>query len=103
MSTKTFNIAGTSVDKNKLCTWRFANHETGDVRPRTYILKSGGHTEIALMALPHAMTKVEAVKYLQSLGWVASMPLSKKQVSVPEGEMLMEYTFREPDYADLVY
>jgi len=59
---KTFTIAGTStldgVVKN-----RFAN---GTVKVREQILTRNGHTAIKLVELPQAMTKAEAVAFLES-------------------------------------
>lgn len=59
---KTFTIAGSSnlrgVVKN-----RFAN---GTVKHRTLVLTRNGHTDIKLTELPRAMTKAEAVAFLES-------------------------------------
>lgn len=57
---KTFTVVGSSTQDGKTKI-RFAN----DVM-RIKILSKNGHTDINLVELPKAMTKVEAVKYLQS-------------------------------------
>jgi hypothetical protein len=59
---KTFTIAGTSNLNGKTKN-RFAN---GTVKNRTSILARCGHTEIELTELPRAMTKDEAVSFLES-------------------------------------
>lgn len=65
MSTeKTFTVGGTSV-LNGVLTYRFANNSA---KARAGKLKQHGHTEIALIDLPNAMTKEEAVAYLTSQG-----------------------------------
>lgn len=57
---KTFTVVGSSTQDGKTKI-RFAN----DVM-RIKILSKNGHTNIELLELPKSMTKVEAVKYLQS-------------------------------------
>ena len=57
---KTFTVVGSSTQEGKTKI-RFAN----DVM-RIKILAKNGHTDINLVELPQAMTKVEAVKYLQA-------------------------------------
>jgi len=61
MSTKTFTIAGTSVlnGKEKL---RVAN---GTIKHRTAVLGRSGHTDINLVELPEAMTRAEAIEFLE--------------------------------------
>lgn len=61
MSEKTFTVAGTSTynGQNKP---RFAN----DLDARLKILTKGGHTNIAMITLPTAMTKSEALAYLSA-------------------------------------
>lgn len=59
MADKTFTVAGTSVLKGEL-TLRFANGIE-----RVKVLQQNGHTDIKLIQLPDAMTKLEAVKFLK--------------------------------------
>jgi len=64
MSTeKLFTVAGTATDKG-VTKARFAN----DLVARIKILNKAGCTNINLVELPHAMTKLEALQHLESLG-----------------------------------
>lgn len=64
MSTeKRFTVAGTSTF-NGQSKARFAN----DMAVRVKTLTKGGHTNIQLLELPKALTKAEAVEYLQNEG-----------------------------------
>ena len=83
MSTeKRFTVAGTSTF-NGQSKARFAN----DMAVRVKTLTKGGHTNIQLLELPKAMTKAEAVEYLQNEG-VQTLPeldltaLGNKQVAI---------------------
>jgi hypothetical protein len=65
MSTeKTFTVAGTATNADGTVKARFAN----DLVARIKILNKAGCTDINLMELPHAMTKLEALQYLQEQG-----------------------------------
>jgi hypothetical protein len=59
---KMFTIAGSS-NLNGIVKNRFAN---GTVKQRSLVLGRNGHTEINLVELPRAMTKAEAVAFLES-------------------------------------
>lgn len=59
---KTFTIAGTST-LNGVIKNRFAN---GTVKVREQILTRNGHTAIKLVELPQAMSKADAVAFLES-------------------------------------
>lgn len=61
MTTKTFTIGGYSKLGNGQYKARFANTS---VKARTALLERSGHTEVTLVELPSAMTKVEAARYL---------------------------------------
>lgn len=83
MSTeKRFTVAGTSTF-NGQSKARFAN----DMAVRVKTLTKGEHTNIQLLELPKAMTKAEAVEYLQNEG-VQTLPeldltaLGNKQVAI---------------------
>lgn len=77
---KVFTIAGTS-NYNGEVTFRFA---TGKVGVRRSVLKCNGHTDIVLAELPNAMTKVEAVEYLNFLGVSAVLPKGKGKTKLTE-------------------
>jgi predicted Holliday junction resolvase-like endonuclease len=59
---KTFTIAGSS-NLNGVIKNRFAN---GTVKVRGQILARNGHTDIKLVELPTAMTKADALAFLES-------------------------------------
>jgi len=59
---KTFTIVGTSNLNGKVKN-RFAN---GTIKHRTLVLTRNGHTEINLIELPTAMSKVEAVAFFEA-------------------------------------
>ena len=58
---KTFTVAGTATNKDGTVKARFAN----DLVARIKILNKAGCTDINLVELPKAMTKLEALQYLQ--------------------------------------
>jgi precorrin-3B methylase len=60
---KLFTVAGTAT-QNGVTKARFAN----DLVARIKILNKSGCTDINLIELPHAMTKLEALQHLQSVG-----------------------------------
>ena len=60
--TKLFTVAGTS-NLNGAVKFRFAN----DLKGRVAILKRNGHTDINLMELPRAMSKEDAIAFLENL------------------------------------
>lgn len=61
---KTFTVAGTATNADGTAKARFAN----DLVARIKILNKAGCTDINLMELPKAMTKLEALQYIQSQG-----------------------------------
>jgi hypothetical protein len=61
---KTFTVAGTATNADGTVKARFAN----DLVARIKILNKAGCTDINLMELPKAMTKLEALQYIQSQG-----------------------------------
>jgi hypothetical protein len=61
---KTFTVAGTATNADGTAKARFAN----DLVARIKILNKAGCTDINLMELPTAMTKLEALQYIQSQG-----------------------------------
>jgi hypothetical protein len=60
---KLFTVAGTAT-QNGVTKARFAN----DLVARIKILNKSGCTDINLIELPHAMTKLQALQHLQTLG-----------------------------------
>lgn len=61
---KLFTVAGTATNPDGTTKARFAN----DLVARIKILNKAGCTDINLIELPKAMTKLEALQHLQSLG-----------------------------------
>jgi len=61
---KTFTVAGTAKNADGTVKARFAN----DLVARIKILNKAKCTDINLVELPHAMTKLEALKYLTEQG-----------------------------------
>ncbi len=61
---KLFSVAGTATNPDGTTKARFAN----DFVARVKILSKAGCTNINLVELPHAMTKLEALKYLTEQG-----------------------------------
>jgi hypothetical protein len=61
---KTFTVAGTATNADGTVKARFAN----DLVARIKILNKAGCTDINLMELPRAMTKLEALQHIQSQG-----------------------------------
>jgi len=61
---KLFTVAGTAKNPNGTVKARFAN----DLVARIKILNKAGCTDINLVELPRAMTKLEALQYLTEQG-----------------------------------
>lgn len=61
---KLFTVAGTATNSDGTVKVRFAN----DLVARIKILNKAGCTNINLVELPRAMTKLEALQHLQTLG-----------------------------------
>jgi hypothetical protein len=64
---KLFTVAGTATNPNGTVKARFAN----DLVARIKILNKAGCTDINLMELPSAMTKLQALQYLTEQGITA--------------------------------
>jgi hypothetical protein len=67
MTEKTFTVAGTATNADGTVKVRFAN----DLVARIKILNKNNCTNVNLVELPRAMTKLEALQHLQSLGITA--------------------------------
>ena len=67
MNEKTFTVAGTVTNADGTVKVRFAN----DLVARIKILNKNNCTNINLVELPSAMTKLQALQHLQSLGITA--------------------------------
>ncbi len=87
---KTFSVAGTAKNPDGTVKARFAN----DLVARIKILNKAGCTDINLMELPHAMTKLEALQYLQTqgitegdAGFVVANKLAEKNKVAKKGEV----------------
>jgi hypothetical protein len=61
---KLFTVAGTATNSDGTVKVRFAN----DLVARIKILNKAGCSNINLVELPQAMTKLEALQHLQTLG-----------------------------------
>ena len=64
MTEKLFTVAGTAKNSDGTVKARFAN----DLVARIKILNKAGCTDINLVELPRAMTKLEALQHLQTVG-----------------------------------
>jgi|AntAceMinimDraft_6_1070360.scaffolds.fasta_scaffold47461_1 hypothetical protein len=62
MTSKLFTIAGTSIAKG-ITKFRFA---TGTVKARSLVLTRNDHTDVKLFELPTAMSKAEAISFVES-------------------------------------
>ena len=89
---KTFTVAGTATH-NGVTKARFAN----DLVARIKILNKAGATDINLIELPHAMTKLEALKYLTEqgitegdAGYAVSNKLAEKAKVAKKGEVKVQ-------------
>ena len=87
---KVFTVAGTAKNADGTVKTRFAN----DLVARIKILNKAGCTDINLVELPQAMTKLEALQYLQSqgvtsgdAGFVVQAKLAEKSKVAKKGEV----------------
>ena len=87
---KTFTVAGTAINADGTVKARFAN----DLVVRIKILNKAGCTEINLVELPRAMTKMEALQHLQTLGitegdagYVVANKLAERAKVAKKGEV----------------
>ncbi len=92
---KTFSVAGTAKNPDGTVKARFAN----DLVARVKILNKSGCTDINLMELPQAMTKLEALQYLQTqgitegdAGFVVANKLAEKSKVAKKGEVSVKAT-----------
>ena len=87
---KLFTVAGTAKNSDGTVNARFAN----DLVARIKILNKAGCTDINLVELPRAMTKLEALQHLQTLGitegdagFAVSNKLAEKSKVAKRGEV----------------
>jgi hypothetical protein len=101
---KLFTVAGTAKNPNGTVKARFAN----DLVARIKILNKAGCTDINLMELPRAMTKLEALQHLQSLGqtgdagYAVANKLAEKTKIAKRGEVKVKATKTVAKSADKV-
>ena len=86
---KLFTVAGTATNPNGTTKARFAN----DLVARIKILNKAGCTNINLMELPTAMTKLQALQYLTEqgvagdAGYAVANKLAEKTKIAKKGEV----------------
>ena len=91
---KLFTVAGTATNPNGTAKARFAN----DLVARIKILNKAGCTDINLMELPKAMTKLEALQYLTEqgvtgdAGYAVANKLAEKTKIAKKGEVKVKAT-----------
>ena len=92
---KLFTVAGTAKNADGTVKARFAN----DLVARIKILNKAGCTDINLVELPQAMTKLEALQHLQSLGitegdagFAVANKLAEKAKLAKKGEVKVQAT-----------
>ena len=91
---KTFTVAGTAKNSDGTVKARFAN----DLVARIKILNKAGCTDINLVELPRAMTKLEALQYLTELGvagdagYAVANKLAEKTKLAKKGEVKVKAT-----------
>jgi hypothetical protein len=101
---KLFTVAGTATNPNGTVKARFAN----DLVARIKILNKAGCTDINLMELPRAMTKLEALQHLQSLGqtgdagYAVANKLAEKTKIAKKGEVRVKAVKTSAKSADKV-
>ena len=91
---KTFTVAGTATNADGTAKARFAN----DLVARIKILNKAGCTNINLQELPHAMTKLQALQFLQEqgqtgdAGYAVANKLAEKTKLAKKGEVRVKAT-----------
>jgi len=92
---KLFTVAGTATNADGTTKARFAN----DLVARIKILNKAGCTNINLVELPHAMTKLDALKYLTEqgitegdAGFAVANKLAEKSKLSKKGEVKVKAT-----------
>ena len=95
MNEKTFTVAGTATNADGTVKVRFAN----DLVARIKILNKNNCTNINLVELPRAMSKLEALQHLQTLGITAgdagfavANKLAEKSKTAKKGEVIVKAT-----------
>ena len=95
MTEKLFTVAGTATNADGTVKVRFAN----DLVARIKILNKNNCTNINLMELPRAMTKLEALQHLQTLGitigdagFAVANKLAEKSKVAKKGEIKVKAT-----------
>jgi hypothetical protein len=90
---KTFTVAGTAKNADGTVKARFAN----DLVARIKILNKAGCTDINLVELPHAMTKLECLQYLTQqgitegdAGFAVANKLAEKSKIAKKGEVKVQ-------------
>ena len=94
-SEKLFTVAGTATNPDGTTKARFAN----DLVARVKILSKNNCTNINLAELPRAMTKLEALQYLQEqgitagdAGFAVANKLAEKSKIAKKGEVMVKAT-----------
>ncbi len=92
---KLFTVAGTAKNADGTVKARFAN----DLVARIKILNKAGCTDINLVELPRAMTKLEALQYLTEqgitegdAGYAVANKLAEKSKLAKRGEVKVQAT-----------
>jgi hypothetical protein len=91
---KTFTVAGTATNADGTAKARFAN----DLVARIKILNKAGCTNINLQELPSAMTKLQALQFLQEqgqtgdAGYAVANKLAEKTKIAKKGEVKVKAT-----------
>ena len=95
MTEKTFSVAGTAKNADGTVKARFAN----DLVARIKILNKAQCTDINLVELPRAMTKLEALQYLTEqgitegdAGYAVANKLAEKSKIAKKGEVKVKAT-----------
>ena len=89
MTEKLFTVAGTATNPDGTTKARFAN----DLVARIKILNKAGCTNITLEELPHAMTKLQALQFMQDkaltgdASYVVASKLAEKTKLAKKGEV----------------
>jgi hypothetical protein len=94
-SEKLFTVAGTATNPNGTTKVRFAN----DMVARVKILTKNNCTNINLVELPKAMTKLEALRHLHEIGvttgdagFAVSNKIAEKSKVAKKGEVKVKAT-----------
>ena len=102
---KLFTVAGTAKNPNGTVKARFAN----DLVARIKSLNKAGCTDINLIELPRAMTKLEALQHLQTVGitegdagYAVANKLAEKTRVAKRGEVKLKATKASAKSADKV-